>query len=154
MDPRLKRQPTEPDFEARVRASFARQAFMSTIGATLVSVEPGSVTVELPCREDLQQQHGFTHAGAVVSVVDSACGYAALSLMPVGAGVLSVEFKVNLLALAVGDRLLATGRVVTSGRTLTVCAGEVHAERGGHLTLVAMMQATMMTQLERQGVVD
>ena len=91
---------------------------MSTIGATLVSVEPGSVTVELPCREDLQQQHGFTHAGAVVSVADSACGYAALSLMPAGAGVLSVEFKVNLVAAAVGDRLLAAGRVVKSGRTL------------------------------------
>lgn len=147
-------QPRDPDFDTRVRSSFARQAFMSTIGAKLVSVAPGLVTIELPCRDDLTQQHGFTHAGAVVAVVDSACGYAALSLMPAGAGVLSVEFKVNLLAPAAGDRLVATGRVIKAGRTLSLCVGEVNAERAGQTTLVATMQASMMTQFQRQGVVD
>ena len=146
--------PKDPAFEERVRRSFARQTFMSTLGARLLDVEPGRVTIELPCRQELTQQHGFVHAGAVASVVDSACGYAALSLMPAGTGVLSVEFKVNLLAPAAGERLLATGRVVKAGRTLSICVGEVHAEREGKTTLVAMMQATMMAQVERDGVVD
>ena len=147
-------QPRDPDFEARVRASFARQAFMAALGAELMAVSPGEVSIALPFREDLTQQHGFLHAGAVASVVDSACGYAALSLMPPGAGVLSVEFKVNLLAPAAGERFIATGRVVKPGRTLTVCAGEVAAERGGERTVVALMQATMMTLAGRAGVED
>ena len=147
-------QPRDPDFEARVRASFARQAFMAALGAELMAVSPGEVSIALPFREDLTQQHGFLHAGAVASVVDSACGYAALSLMPPGAGVLSVEFKVNLLAPAAGERFIATGRVVKPGRTLTVCAGEVAAERGGERTVVALMQATMMTLRDRAGVAD
>ena len=147
-------QPKDPHFEARVRASFARQAFMAALGAELMAVSPGEVSIALPFREDLTQQHGFLHAGAVASVVDSACGYAALSLMPPGAGVLSVEFKVNLLAPAAGERFIATGRVVKPGRTLTVCAGEVAAERGGERTVVALMQATMMTLRDRAGVAD
>ena len=125
---------------ARVAASFARQAFMATLGAELVSVTPGEVTIAMPCRDALAQQQGAMHAGAVTAIVDSACGYAALSLMPPDADVVSVEFKVNLLAPARGDRLVATGRVVRAGRTLTVCAGEVRAGE----TLVAIMQATMM----------
>ena len=147
-------QPKDPHFEARVRASFARQAFMAALGAELVAVSPGEVSIALSFREDLTQQHGFLHAGVAASVVDSACGYAALSLMPPGAGVLSVEFKVNLLAPAAGERFIATGRVVKPGRTLTVCAGEVAAERGGERTVVALMQATMMTLRDRAGVAD
>jgi len=134
-----------PDFEARVRASFARQAFMATLGARLSDVRAGEVVIELPFREDLVQQHGFVHAGVVSSVTDSACGYAALTLMDPGAAVLTVEFKINLLAPAVGDSFRAVGRVVRAGRTLTVCLGEL---RAGDV-LIAVMQATMMTVAAR-----
>ena len=128
------------DLAARIAASFARQEFMATLGAELVSVAPGEVVIALPCRAALAQQQGSTHAGAVTSIADSACGYAALTTMPSDADVVSVEFKVNLLAPARGDRLVATGRVVRAGRTLTVCTGEVRAGE----TVVAIMQATMM----------
>jgi uncharacterized protein (TIGR00369 family) len=146
----------DPDFAARVRASFARQTFMTTLGAELAAVEPGLVIIELAFRDDLVQQHGFLHAGVVTSVVDSACGYAALSLMPAGAGVVSVEFKVNLMAPAVGERFRATGRVVRAGRTLTVCAGELHALADGATAQspIAIMQATMMALHERAGLTD
>jgi uncharacterized protein (TIGR00369 family) len=138
--------PRDPDYDARVRASFARQALMRTIGAWLVEVAPGEVTLELPYRADLAQQHGYLHAGIVAAVVDSACGYAALSLMETDAAVLSVEFKVNMLAPAAGTSFRAVGRVVRSGRTITVCAGELLARRDGEgpPAIVAMMQATMM----------
>jgi uncharacterized protein (TIGR00369 family) len=138
----------DPDFERRVHDSFAKQAFMATIGARLATVSPGQVTIELPFREDLVQQHGFLHAGVVTSVIDSACGYAALSVMPPGAAVLSVEFKVNLLKPAAGSLFRATGKVVRAGRTLTVCSGELEAI-GESTSLVAIMQATMMTVLDR-----
>ena len=147
--------PRDPDFDARVRASFARQRFMATLGATLERVAPGEVTIALAHRDDLTQQHGFLHAGAVTSVVDSACGYAALSLMEPGAGVVSVEFKVNLLAPGVGDRFVAVGRVVKAGRTLTVCSGELVALRdGAEPATVAVMQATMMAVRDRAGMTD
>jgi uncharacterized protein (TIGR00369 family) len=139
----------DPDFESRVRASFAKQAFMAMLGATLTEVKPGAVTIELPFRADLTQQHGFLHAGAVASVADSACGYAALSLMTPGAAVLSVEFKINLLKPAAGTRFRAVGQVVRAGRTLTVCSGEVLAQREGHETTIAVMQATMMALADR-----
>ena len=132
--------PAAGDVRARVAESFARQEFMATLGAELVSVAPGEVTIALPCRPALAQQQGSMHAGAVTAIVDSACGYAALSLMPPGADVVSVEFKVNLLAPARGDRLVATGRVMRAGRTLTVCTGDVRAGE----SVVAIMQATMM----------
>jgi uncharacterized protein (TIGR00369 family) len=148
------RPPRDPDFDARVRASFAKQRFMATLGATLEGVRHGEVELALPFRDDLAQQHGFLHAGAVAAVVDSACGYAALSVMEPGAGVLSVEFKVNLLAPAVGERLRATGRVVKAGRTLVVCSGEAHALHEGRETLVLVMQATMMAVRGREGVAD
>ncbi|HEU0077621.1 MAG TPA: PaaI family thioesterase [Longimicrobiaceae bacterium] len=148
--------PRDPDYDARVRASFARQAFMATLGARLAAVEPGRVEIELPFRADLAQQHGFLHAGAATAVVDSACGYAALTLMPPAAAVLSVEFKVNLLAPGAGARFRAVGRVVRAGRTLTVCSGELVALRdepdGG--VVVAMMQATMIAVREREGLSD
>lgn len=151
--------PRDPNFDARVRASFARQAFMATLGARLASVAPGEVVIELPFRPELTQQHGFLHAGAVTSVVDSACGYAALTLMPADAAVLSVEFKVNLLAPAAGARFRAVGHVVRSGRTLTVCRGELRADSdepggvdGG--TVIAVMQGTMMAVRDRAGLSD
>jgi uncharacterized protein (TIGR00369 family) len=144
--------PKDPDFEARVRASFARQVFMATCGARMVRVEPGEVELEVSFRDDLTQQHGYLHAGVVTAVADSACGYAALSLMPKGRAVLAVEFKANLLAPAKGERFRATGRVVRAGRTLTVCTAEVVAV--GEETLVAVMQATMIALDERPGRAD
>ena len=111
--------------------------------------------IVLPVREDLTQQHGFVHAGVVTTISDSACGYAALSLMPPGVGVLTVEFKVNLLNPAAGDRLAARGRVVKPGRTIMVCTGEVEAERAdGTTQTVAMMQATMMVVRDRAAITD
>ena len=115
---------------------------MATLGASLVSVVAGEVVVELSHREDLVQQNGFLHAGVTTAVVDSACGYAALTMMPEGADVLSVEFKVNLLAPAAGSRFRAVGRVVKAGRTLTVCQGEMIAQDSGKT--VALMTATMI----------
>ena len=134
--------PADPNYEARVRASFAKQQFMATLGASMTTVQPGEVSIELPFRADLTQQHGFLHAGVVTSVIDSACGYAALTLMPPDRAVLSVEFKVNLIAPAQGAAFRARGRVVRAGRTLTVCTGDLRVV--GSDSVVAMMQATMM----------
>ena len=131
----------DPDFEARVRASFARQRVMGTIGARLSRVAPGEVEIELPFREDLTQQHGYLHAGVVAAVVDSACGYAALTLAPAGLEVVSIEFKLNLLSPAVGESFFARGRVKRAGRNVTVCAGDLFASAGGAEKAVA----TMMT---------
>jgi uncharacterized protein (TIGR00369 family) len=147
-------EPRDPDFETRVRASFERQRFMATLGASLERVASGEVVIAFTHRDELTQQHGFLHAGVMTSIADSACGYAALSLMEPGAGVLSVEFKVNMLAPAVGERFVATGRVVRSGRTLTVCSGEVTAEREGATVTVLLMQATMMAVRGKAGVAD
>jgi uncharacterized protein (TIGR00369 family) len=139
----------DPAFESRVRASFGRQTFMATIGARLARVEPGEVDIELAVRDDLVQQHGFLHAGVLASAADSACGYAALSLMPAGAAVLSVEFKVNMLAPAAGDRIVARGRVIRAGKTITVCWGDVTAYAGDTERLVATLVGTMMTVRDR-----
>jgi uncharacterized protein (TIGR00369 family) len=122
---------------------------MATIGARLARVAPGEVDIELARRDDLVQQHGFLHAGVLASAADSACGYAALTLMPPGAAVLSVEFKINLLAPAAGDRILARGRVIRAGRTVTVCWGEVTAADGETEKTVATMVGTMMTVRDR-----
>jgi uncharacterized protein (TIGR00369 family) len=148
----VRQEPKDPDFAARVRASFANQVFMSTLGATLERVEPGVVDIALPFDPRLTQQHGFLHAGAIATVADSACGYAALSLMAPGFAVLSVEFKINMLAPASGRLFLATGRVLRAGRTITVCAGEVRADGGEKI--IAAMQATMMAVENRPGVRD
>lgn len=137
-------EPQDPDFEARVRASFARQQVMATLGASITRVAPGEVEIQLPFRSDLTQQNGFLHAGIVTTILDSACGYAAFSLMPAGVNVLTVEYKVNLIAPAVGALFAARGRVVKPGRTITVCTGEVVAVQDGRERLVATMQATMM----------
>lgn len=117
---------------------------MATIGARMVSVAPGDVLIELPWRDEVAQQHGVLHAGAVASIADSACGYAALSLMPAGAAVMSVEFKVNLLAPGRGTHFSAVGRVRRSGRTLTVCEGSVRAHEGEAEREIAIMTATMI----------
>lgn len=140
----MQHQPSDPHFEARVRDNFARQGMMEALGARLVAVRPGEVEIVMPYPEGFSQQHGYVHAAAVTAIADSACGYAALSLMEAGRDVLSVEFKVNLTAPAAGERFIATGRVLRPGKTLTVCAGEVHAEQGGDRTLVAVIQATMI----------
>jgi uncharacterized protein (TIGR00369 family) len=137
--------------EDRVRESFARQAFMSTIGARVVSVKPGEVVLEVAQRADLTQQHGFLHAGVIASIADSACGYAAFTLMPPDHAVLSVEFKQNQLAPAQGDRFRATARVIKSGRTLTVCTADVMAFSATGETLVAVMQATMIALPNKPG---
>ena len=147
-------EPQDPDFEVRIRRSFARQAALVTMGASLTRVGPGEVEIQLPFRPELSQQHGFLHAGVTTAVVDTACGYAALTLMPAGAAVLSIEFKMNLLAPGQGERFIATGRVVKPGRTVTVCAGEVEAVRGGARKTVAIMQATMMSVRDRPGLAD
>ncbi len=143
----------DPDYEARIRASFAKQTFMATLGARLVRIEPGEVAIALSHRADLTQQHGFMHAGAVTAVIDSACGYAGLSLMEPGAGVLAVEFKVNLLAPAAGREFLATGRVVRAGKTLSICTGELRVADEGNDKLVAILQGTMMA-VRGTGLVD
>lgn len=150
--PPLHRQPRDPAWQERVRESFARQTIMKTIGASLVRVAPGEVEIELPFRDDLCQQHGFLHAGVVTALADSACGYAALSLMPPSAAVLTVEFKVNLLAPARGDRFVARGRVLRPGRTLTVCSADVLAVADGRERPVAAMLTTMMAVEERPDV--
>ncbi|MCL6640956.1 MAG: PaaI family thioesterase [Candidatus Rokubacteria bacterium] len=144
--------PRDPAWQERVRESFARQTIMKTIGAGLVRVAPGEVDIELPFRDDLCQQHGFLHAGVVTAIADSACGYAALSLMPPSAAVLTVEFKVNLLTPARGDRFVARGRVVRPGRTLTVCSADVVAVGDGRERPVAAMLTTMMAVEERPDV--
>lgn len=140
----MKFTPLDPDFERRVRASFARQAAMGLIGATMTAVEPGRCTIELPVRADLTQQHGFVHGGIVGMIADSAGGYAAFTLMPADASVLTVEYKINMLAPAKGERLVATGSVVKPGRTLSIVRADVHAIDGARETLVAAMQQTLM----------
>ena len=130
--------------EERVRESFARQGLMTTLGAGITHVGPGEVDVELPFDERLTQQHGYLHAAVLTAALDSACGYAALTLMPADRAVLSVEFKVNLLAPAIGERFLARGRVIRSGRTLSVCRGDAVALTGEEERHVATMTATMM----------
>lgn len=147
-------EPSDPDHVARVRASFARQRMMETIGAVLERVAPGEVDIRVPFREAISQHHGFVHAGAITTAVDTACGYAALTLMPPGAGVLSIEFKVSLMSPGKGEAILARGRVVKPGRNVTFCQGEVFAIDGGAEKLVATMSATMMTVRGRPDVVD
>ena len=141
------------DFEARVRDSFARQRAMATIGAELTRVTPGVVEIELPFDEALTQQHGFLHAGVISTALDSACGYAAYSLMPAGAAVLTIEFKVNLLAPGRGERFLFRGSVTKPGRTIIVADGQAYAFGvDGEARLVATMTGTMMTVVGRDGI--
>lgn len=139
----------DANFESRVRAGFEQQALMGTLGARLTKVAAGEVVIEMPFDTAFAQQDGFLHAGTVTSIADSACGFAAYSLMRASERVLSVEFKVNLLRPARGERFIAIGKVVKAGRTLTVCSGEVVAIAGTSEKLVAMMQATMIVVEEK-----
>ena len=134
----------DPGYAERVRASFAAQRVMATLGARLVEVGAGVVSIELDYREDLTQQDGFLHAGVIATVLDSACGYAAFTLMPTGSRVLTVEYKINLLAPAVGRSVLARAQVVRAGRTLSVVRGEAIARGDENEKTVAIMQATVM----------
>ena len=138
-------EPRNPDWEATVRTSFARQKVMNLIGAEMGVLAPGHCEIRLPFRDDLTQQNSFFHAGITGTIVDSAGGYAGLTLMPAGADVLTVEFKLNLLAPADGDILVAEGQVLKSGRNLVITRGEVYAIRNGKATHCASMQQTLMT---------
>lgn len=139
--------------EQRIADSFSAQGLMETLGAELVRVNDGEVHIAMPFSRHLSQQHGYVHAGAVTSIVDSACGYAALTRAPEGHEVVTVEFKVNFLRPALGDRFLAVGRVENAGRSLGVCTGEVRAFKGGSpdYKVVALIQATMAYVAAQEG---
>ena len=136
-------EPGDPDYEQRVRETFARQGLMATFAAELRSIKPGAVEIEVPFSPGLSQQDDFFHAGVGIAILDSACGCAAFTPMAPGMRVLTVELKVNLLAPAVGDFLRARGEVVRPGRNLTVCRGDAYAVSGGGSKHVATVLATM-----------
>ncbi len=141
------------DYEERVRASFARQAALRTLKAELTLVTPGIIEIEMPFSPELTQQHGFLHAGVISTALDSACGYAAFSLMPPDASVLTIEFKVNLLAPGRGERFLFRGSVTKPGRTIIVADGQAYAfGPDGEARLIATMTGTMMTVTGREGI--
>lgn len=142
------------DVVQRIQSSFDRQEFMRTVGARLLSIEPGHVVIEWPFSRSLTQQHGFLHAGVVAAVADSACGYAALTLMPAGTAVLSVEFKVNLMKPAAGSHFRAVGKVIRAGRTLSVCSADVIAREADRETIIAVMQGTMMAVRDNATLAD
>ena len=147
-------EPRDPNFEKRVRDSFARQPFMDHLGAELVHVAPGEVDIALAFRLDLTQQHRFFHAGATTSIADSAAGYAAFSLFAADTEVLTTELKMNLLSPATGERLVAAGRVIKPGRTLTVCRADVHAYDGETKSHVATALLTMICLNRKQARID
>lgn len=140
--------------DRRIRTSFAKQGLMRTLGATLGKVTSRQVEIVLVPKPEVSQQHGFVHAGAVSAIADSAAGYAALSMMPMDRGVLTTEFKINLLAPATGERIVARGKVVKAGRTLTLAQTEVFSENEGKEQLIALLTATLMTIENRQGIAD
>ncbi len=147
--------PFEPrcaHYADRVHASFARQGAMQTLGACLGLLEPGAVDIELPWAPGLTQQHGFLHAGMVATALDSACGYAGFTLMAEDAAVLTIEFKINLLAPAKGERFRMEGRVIKPGRTITVCEGRAFAIEGSQEKLVATMGCTLMAVTGRDAI--
>jgi uncharacterized protein (TIGR00369 family) len=140
--------------DARVRASFAKQTIMATLGAGVSSVKRGEVEIVLPFSDKILQQHGFIHAGAVATIADSACGYAALSVMPDDAAVLTTEFKIHLLSPARGERIRAIGRVVRAGKKLVITIGEVFADNGGQSKQIALITASMMVVETTTGLKD
>jgi len=144
--------PQDAQFEARTRASFGRQGAMAYLGAVLDSVEAGRVSISLDFRPELSQQHGFFHAGIVSTIADSAGGYAGFTLFPADAAVLTVEFKLNLLAPADGERAIAVGQVLRHGRTLTVCRLDAYVDKRGHRTHCATGLQTLMCLVGRAGV--
>jgi uncharacterized protein (TIGR00369 family) len=140
--------------DARVRGSFAKQTIMATLGASVASVKKGEVEIVLPFSDKILQQHGFIHAGAVATIADSACGYAALSVMPDDAAVLTTEFKIHLLSPAKGERIRAVGRVVRAGKKLVITMGEVFADGGGKSKQIALITASMMVVETTTGLKD
>jgi uncharacterized protein (TIGR00369 family) len=144
----------DSNFEEKVRTSFARQQLMHTIGARLTSVTPGSVEIEMPYQENLTQQHGFIHGGIVASLLDTACGYAAFSLMPEDTAVLSIEFKVNLLAPAKGELIKVRAEVKRAGQNITVCTADAWAIEAGQSKVIATMLATIMCIRGRNNLVN
>ena len=145
-------EPLDPQYERRTRESFAAQGIMAHLGATLEGVAPGRVEIALPFRAELSQQHGFFHAGVVATIADSAGGYAGFTLFPPEAAVLTVEFKINLLAAADGERVTAVGEVIRSGRTLTVCRFDAWVDKAGRRTHCATGTQTLMSLVGRAGV--
>ena len=144
MNAPLRPVPPDPRYAERCRASFARQQAMALIGARMASIEPGRCEIELPFRVDLTQQKGYLHGGIVGMIADTACGYAAYSLMPASSSLVTVEYKINIVAPGLGERFLARAEVLKPGRRLSITRGEVYAERDGAATLCALMQQTLM----------
>ncbi|MEE9560718.1 MAG: PaaI family thioesterase [Acidiferrobacterales bacterium] len=144
-------QPNDPGYAARVRESFARQHVMRFIGAELVDLQPGYCEIHLPYRPELSQQDGFFHAGIISTIADSAGGYAGYTLMPTDSRVLTVEYKMNLLAPARGERLVARGRVIKNGRTLVIAKADVGAIRDGEETLCATLLETLISLADNDG---
>jgi uncharacterized protein (TIGR00369 family) len=145
-------QAQDPDFRERVRASFARQRVMATLGIEMIHLEPGEIHLSMPPDPAFTQQHGFMHAGIITTALDSACGYAAFTLMPAEAAVLTVEFKTNLLAPAKGDRFVFRAHVIKPGRTLTICEARALALEGSKEKLIATMTGTLMALTGRQDI--
>ena len=143
-------QPKDPHFADRVRASFARQRMMQTLGVEITRIGPGEIELAMPYEAAFTQQHGFIHAGIMATVLDSACGYAAFSLMPDDAAVLTVEFKTNLLAPASGTRFIFRDEVIKPGRTLTISEARAYAQRDGAEHLIATMTGTLMAMHRRE----
>jgi uncharacterized protein (TIGR00369 family) len=141
--------PKDPQFRSRVEASFNRQQVMKTLGVTIASLQPGEIELVMPYDAAYTQQHGFMHAGIIATVLDNACGYAAFSLMPNDAAILTVEFKTNLLTPGRGERFIFRGKVVKPGRTITVCEAQAFAVDGGEEKLIATMTGTLMALFER-----
>jgi uncharacterized protein (TIGR00369 family) len=145
-------QPTNPEMIEAITESFARQGLMSHLGAQLLSASPGAVDIRLPFSDGVSQQHGYFHAGAIASIADSAAGYAGMSLAPAGMTALAVEFKINLMRPGVGDAVVAKGRVLRSGRTISVCTAEVFLEVDGELTKqCSQLQQTLMILPAEEG---
>ena len=145
-------QPTHPEYKTMVRESFVKQGLMAHIDAELTTVEPGFTEIRLPYRNSVSQQHGLFHGGVTASILDSAGGYAAYSLFEVGDGILTVEFKVNLIAPATGDELIARAKVIKLGESLSVARGEAFVVKYGRETLCAVMQQTLMRVVGRHDV--
>jgi uncharacterized protein (TIGR00369 family) len=145
-------EPKDPDFLARVAASFGRQPVMQTLGIEIARLAPGEIELTMPYGRSFTQQHGFIHAGIITTALDSACGYAAFSLMPADAAVLTVEFKTNLLASARGERFVFQAQVIKPGRTLTICDAKAFAMEASHQRLIATMTGTLMAVFDRAGV--
>ncbi len=132
------------DLEVRIRSVFDRQQMLKTLDARLLKVSAGEVQIEMPFQRELTQQHGYIHAGVITTLMDNACGYAAYTRISPSGSILTIEFKVNFIAPAKGEKFIAIGKAIKSGRTLTVCSGEAFAIENGESKLIALMQATMM----------